>query len=141
VAVVRTDTAAYSTRPLRRDEVNEPLLPVALPAGVTDIQFAAYAEWQAYEVFVTFRGPPTTCLAYARDVLAAFNGAHPDRRVPADLAPITRPVADVGSRTLPVAWFTPQAITAGVEGGADGSHQPRVWVDTAAGAFYYRYTD
>jgi hypothetical protein len=40
-----------------------------------------------------------------------------------------------------VPWFTPDAIQSGVEGGKRRSHQPRVWVDTDRGVFYYEYMD
>ena len=140
-SVVRTETSCYSTRPLRRDEVLEPLLPVALPRDATDVQFASYAEWQAFELFVAFRAPPATCEAYAREVLAAFNRANPNRRVAADLVPIAGAVDRIQSGTLAVGWFRPDAIGSGVEGGERGSHQPKVWVDAATGTFYYLYTD
>lgn len=140
--VVVTPTTAYSTRPLKRKELSRAILSVDIPADATDIQFAEYSEWQAYELFVTFRAPATTCASYARAILDDFNKQHPVRQVSSDLHPFVGvPLQKVVSTVLPVPWFTPEAIAQGVEGGKRGSHQPKVWVDTARGAFYYQYTD
>ena len=148
--VVVTITTTYTTRPLRRDEVRGPLLPVELPAEAANIQFASYSEWVAYLHVVRFEAPAETCRAYAQAVLEAHNRDHPERKVRAALWPAGTPEPgeagespDAASVPLtrsdwcvgvPVSapWFRPQDVTRGLEGGSN----PKVWVDLDHGFFY-----
>jgi hypothetical protein len=139
--VAVTAHKAWTTRPLGRDELRKPLLAVDLPGDARDIQFAMYYEWQAHVEYVSFRAPPETCTAYAKAVLDEFNQRRPSDPVPGLTALVNPPAKVYTSGELPVSWFTPHTIQTGAEGGTDRSHQPKVWVDSARGTFYYQYRD
>lgn len=139
--VVVTDTTAYTTRPLKPAEVRAPLLPVALPSDASDIQFAQYSYRQAYELLVSFHAPPESCVDYAKAILIDYNRMNPNRPVPADLTPLTKPPRKYICEEMPTPWFTPETIQTGMKGGEAGSHQPEIWIDSDRGVFYYLLRD
>ena len=133
----------HSDRPLSLAEVKGIKFP--FPATATNIQFAEYREFIAYQYVVRFEAPKEDCLATVAKVVQAFrhSGTTPD--AVAELSQI-RPIAaerdhvkEVGDFSVP--WFDPENIKNGVEAGKRSSHTPKIWIDTDRGAFYFQYTD
>ena len=133
----------HSDHPLSLAEVKGMKFP--FPATATNIQFAEYQEFIAYEFVVRFEAPKQDCLATVAKVVEAFHSSGMSSDALADLSqvqPITldrRHIEKVAN--LPVPWFDPEKITVGVEAGKWESHTPRIWIDTARGVFYFQYTD
>lgn len=135
--IVRTD------HPLTLAEVKGSRFP--FPTTARNIQFAEYQEFIAYEYVIRFEAPKEDCLATVSKAVEAFHSSllRPDALAElSKIHPITSErhhlnrVADV-----PVPWFDPEKISEGVEAGGDGSHTPKIWIDTARGVFYFQYTD
>lgn len=123
-------------------EVARQELDIPLPDGATNILYAQYAQWIAYDVMLKFEAPVEVCKSHARVLLQRHNTNMPERLVPVDLRPIDAPPDPVPPEPpLNVAWFDIHTITNGFVGGAFGSHQPMIWVDAGRGILYYRYTD
>lgn len=138
--VVTTRHHAYTTRPLSRSELTASLLPVPIPPEASDIQFAEYREWQAYEMYVRFRAPTDVCGAYAKALIDNQNAKPQTKRI-SEFRTMTTAPAKVSSTELSIDWFTPDTIKTGSEAGDDGSWNPRIWIDSERGIFYYRLTD
>lgn len=119
--------------------------PIPLPATATNIQYAAYRRWQAYEAFVRFEAPVVDCLAHVDKINKLHMDHHPpsDVRIrwkPIDPAALVLKVSGLPS-SMKTSWFDLQRIQRGqwIKGG--GSHVPAVWVDEDRGLFYYHVTD
>ena len=132
----------HSDHPLLLAEVKGMKFP--FPATATNIQFAEYQEFMAYEYVVRFEAPKEDCLATVAKVVEAFKSNSSPYQV-AELSKIeplkqqrnhVRQVAD-----FQVPWFDPENIQDGVEAGEWNSHRPKIWIDTARGVFYFQYTD
>jgi hypothetical protein len=120
-----------------RQEIDFPL-----PQGATNILFAEYSQWIAYDFMLKFDAPLGVCKSHALLLLQQHNTNMPERLVPIELRPIDAPPEPVPAEPpLNVTWFDIHNITNGFVGGAFGSHQPMIWVDADRGILYYRYTD
>jgi hypothetical protein len=133
--IVRTD------HPLSLAEVK---IEFPFPATATNIQYAEYQAGIAYDFVLRFEAPKEDCLATVSKAVAAFKSDLSPAKL-AELSQIQplKPERDHVRRVddLEVPWFDPENIQEGVEAGERGSHQPRIWIDTARGVFYFQYTD
>lgn len=140
---VATPTVIRSDHPLSPAEVKGINFP--FPATATNIQFALYQEWIAYDFVVRFEASKDDCLATVPKAVDAYHSSLLTADAVAELRTIKsltrdrdhlRQVAD-----FQVPWFDPENIQEGVEAGGRGSHVPKIWIDTARGIFYFQYTD
>lgn len=123
-------------------EVARQELGIPLPENATNILYAQYAQWIAYEFMLKFEAPLDVCKSHALLLIERHNTNAPDRLVPAGLRKLKEtPAAIPPSPPLNVTWFDVHKIKKGFVGGAFGSHQPTIWIDADRGILYYRYTD
>lgn len=128
--------------------------PIAIPPGARNVQYATYSDFQAFAAFVKYEAPADVCIEAGKELLAAdgqerrkngraeLEGLHALSNAPASL----QTLAGMSRKRLvpaelSVAWFDPESIAEGLEGGGTGSHEPKVWIDTRRGIFYYQLHD
>lgn len=146
-------TIVQSHGPVSAEEARRQC-PIAIPSTAKNVQYAVYSEFQAFAAFVRYEAPVDACIEAGKTLLGADNaerrknrrpeleGLHALIRAPAGPQAVPgRP----GNRAMPpelsIPWFNPGSITEGLEGGGAGSHEPKVWIDTTRGVFYYQLQD
>ena len=135
------DFAHTIDEPIALDTARQEL-DIDLPDGATNLLYAQYAQWIAYEFMLKFEAPSEVCKSHALVLLQRHNTNMPERLVPVALHPLDAPPEPVPPEPpLNVTWFDIHNITNGFVGGGFGSHQPMIWVDADRGMLYYRYTD
>ena len=134
--LVRADKPLSLADAQRRKETDFPF-----PASATNIHYAVYQDWQAFEYLVRFDAPLADCLATISRALTwherGQHGATVYQTVP--LATITPLPAS--SWLHPVTWWDGAVVDQGFFAGEESSHKPTIWVDSTRGIFYYRATD
>jgi hypothetical protein len=133
---------AHSLREPIALDVARQELDFPLPDGATNILYAQYAQWIAYEFMLKYEAPLEVCKSHALVLLQRHNTNMTERLVPVELRALSEPPKAVPPEPpLNVDWFDIHNITNGFIGGAFGSHQPMIWIDADRGILYYRYTD
>ncbi|MEM7393902.1 MAG: hypothetical protein AAF492_16310 [Verrucomicrobiota bacterium] len=133
------------------DHVNKVTEPVGLaevkkdlsfpfPPGASNIYWAEYAQWVAYDFRVRFEAPLEQCRSNALTVLKDFNRKNAHRPVDVTLTRLTNRIdyTEPGP-PLNIDWFDLHNITNGVRSARGGSHQPTIWIDEDRQIFYYLY--
>ena len=134
--------AVQTPAPLTLAEARAQKCPIELPEGAGNVLFAAYAEWQAHEVYVKFEAPLPVCKAHAIRLLEEHNRQTSLPPVSLELEAIREPPRPVQiGPPLNVKWFDVESIKKDFMAGADGSHQPRIWIDADRSVLYYLYID
>lgn len=121
-------------------------LGMQLPDSAQNVQYASYREWQAVLELVRFEATVHDCRATAEAIIAEYNAQHRDQIK--GLRPLdptgrdpTQPCPPSSTAPLSAPWFDPRTIRDGLVAGEEGSHKPRIWIDTERGELYYMYTD
>ena len=112
-----------------------------LPPTSHNINYAMYADWQAYQRLVRFEAPSEDCIRHIDAVIAWHNKQH---KQTSSYPPteVTTVVPHDGDQTMgPTPWFDVDKIRHGLFAGKDSSHTPQIWVDRDRGVFYYFETD
>jgi hypothetical protein len=132
---IRTDRPLSLAETKQRKETDFPF-----PASATNIYYATYADFQAFEYLLRFDAPAPDCEATIARALAWHEARY--RRS------WTYPTVSVATEALPpssylepVAWWDGSVVEQGLFAGKDLSHMPAIWVDSKLGRFYYRSTD
>jgi hypothetical protein len=115
-----------------------------LPDEASDIYYAYYAQWIAYDFIVKFKAPVETCKSHAMLLIKQYNEneGNADRHIPLEFKDITEPpqMVQIGP-PLNVDWFDVSHIKNGLMIAGNNSMQPSIWIDTDRNLFYYRLTD
>lgn len=127
--------------PLTHDQASKAKdIDFPLPASCSNVYYALYGEWVAYERLVRFEAPITDCVAHIDAVLKW------DDRIYHRTNSYTRihvqaiaPKPTIWLKSVP--WFDPDKITDGIYVGSVGSHVPEIWVDLTRGVFYFHEND
>jgi hypothetical protein len=112
-----------------------------LPPSSHNINYAMYADWQAYQRLVRFEAPMEDCIRHIDVVLAwhakmhKWTSSYP--RV--EVTSVEQHGGDTEMGATP--WFDVDKIRHGIYTGKNSSHTPEIWVDTDRGVFYYCETD
>ena len=132
--LVRADQPLALAEVHRRKQTDFPF-----PQAASNIHYAVYRDWQAFEYIVRFDAPPTDCAA----TVSAALGWHErgEAAVSHPSVPIERVSIPSSSYLHPVSWWDGAVIQQGVFAGEDSSHKPTIWIDSELGRFYYRSTD
>jgi hypothetical protein len=134
-------TVVISVGPLSVEDARKGLM-FPLPDEATEIQYACFSEWIAYEFVLKFKSPVEVCKSHALLLLKQHNEEYPDRSVPVALTPIAGlPESVTLHPSLEADWFDAFNIKQGVCAESFGSHDRAIWVDTERGLFYCRVTD
>jgi hypothetical protein len=133
---VRTDRPLSLSETKQRKETDFPF-----PATATNIYYATYADWQAFEYLVRFDAPPADCEATIASALA-WHEAASHTTATYRTVPISTGTALPAALWLRrVGWWDGTVVDHGFFAGEDSSHKPAIWVDSVRGRFYYRSTD
>ncbi len=121
-----------TSHPISRQEASRYFRPDELPAGAHDIQYAdSYCQVSpTFEIFVRFEAPVPECLSWAASKFPNIRLEQLDTAV----EPRTSNGADPK-------WFDIHRIAKGVTGGKGYEGEPKIWIDTDRGIFYYSMTD
>ncbi len=138
-----TNTTSCTTRPISLQEA-EKIFTFPFPRSATNIQFACYTEFLAYNGVLRFEAPSADCIAAVPAILNYQGFAKIDQL--SDEARVLQPVTTAIQKSqdfgpLAVPWFNPEQIHTGLESGFAGSYQPKVWIDTERGILYYQLRD
>jgi len=140
----KTTTTSCTTRPISLQEAKK-IFTFPFPKSASNIQFACYTEFLAYDVVVRFEAPSADCVAAVPAILdyegfAKITQLSEEDRV---VRPISKlffdKIQDTGALVVP--WFNPEQIRVGLETGHAGSYQPKIWIDTERGILYYQLHD
>lgn len=134
----------YTTRPLTFKEA-ESFHIARMPKEARDLQIAISKEWLTEgTLFVSYNAPPEICRSTAVELLKDWNQANPRNTVSTELHPIIKAARTPNREELAhisMAWFAPEAIVNGLEGGGGLVGQGRtvrVWVDLDLGRLFYQ---
>jgi len=115
-----------------------------LPDEASDIYYAHYAQWIAYDFKVKFKAPLEVCKSHALHVIQRYNEneGNPDRKIVLEFTVISEPPRPEGSGPpINIMWFDVHNIKNGFKIGIKGAQQPMIWIDADRNLFYYRLTD
>lgn len=113
-----------------------------LPDEATDIYYAHYAQWIAYDFMVKFTAPFEQCKSHAIYLIEKYNEENPDRKMPSELTIIAElPLPEDTSDPINITWFDVHNIKNGFIIATGGSLQPTIWIDADRNTFYYRLMD
>jgi hypothetical protein len=115
-----------------------------LPDEASDIYYAHYSQWIAYDFIVKFKAPVETCKSHAMLLVEQYNKneGNVDRRIPLKFIDITEPpLMEQIDQTLNVDWFDVHNIKNGLMISGNNPSQPSIWIDVDRNLFYYRLTD
>lgn len=148
-AIVKREHYIYTTRPLTRKEAAIAWLPL----DGRNVRFAEFRERLAWQVWVRFEASPDSCRSTALRVLQEWNRANPENAVDVKLRQIdtdaqsafrsgrerpgARPYRAV-CREIPLAWFAPEHIRDGLEGGGGQGNTVKVWIDLSNSVVFYQ---
>ena len=133
---VRTDRPLSLSEAKQRKETDFPF-----PSSATNIYYATYSDWQAYEYLLRFDATPADCEATIARALAWHETRN---RTSATYQTVTVSTPTALPETLwleRVWWWESEVVKHGLFAGEDLSHKPMIWVDSDLGRFYYRCTD
>lgn len=134
-------TAFALSEPVSLEDARQQLS-IPLPDGAANILYGQYAELSAHEFVLRFEAPVEVCKSHAEVLINRHNRDNPGSRVSGELREITEPPPTILAQPpLNITWFDIDNIRNGVVTGEVGSHQPRIWIDTERGVFYYIVTD
>jgi hypothetical protein len=139
----KTTTTSCTTRPISLHEA-EAIFKFPFPKSARKIQFAYYHKFLAYVVFLRFEAPSADCIAAVPAIIDS--GAFVDiEKLPTETQKL-RPASSnldklQNAGPLVTPWFNPDEIRIGLETGHAKSYQPKVWIDTERGIFYYQLHD
>ena len=113
-----------------------------LPNEASDIYYAHYAQWIAYNFMIKFQAPIEICKSHAICLIEKYNKENPDKKITPELIEIIEPPfpAETGP-PFNITWFDVHNIKNGFEIGTGAIHQPSIWIDSDRNLFYYRLTD
>lgn len=129
--------------PLTLEQAREELS-FPLPDEASDIYYAHYFQWIAYDFIVKFKAPVEVCKSHALLLVEQYNEneGNVDRHIPLEFMDIIKPPRILQiSEPLNVDWFDVQHIKSGLMIGKDNPSQPCIWIDADRNLFYYRMTD
>ena len=130
------DTPLPYAQAIKEKDIDFPL-----PPSSHNINYAMYADWQAYQRFVRFEAPVEDCIRHIDAVIAWHNKMN-KRTSSYPRAEVTSVRPCGGDKTMgPTPWFDVDRIKRGLYMGEDSSHTPQIWVDRDRGVFYYYETD
>lgn len=126
--------------PLSLEQAREELK-FPLPDQASDIYYAHYHQWIAYDFMVKFHAPLDVCKSHARYIIQEYNNKNPDRHISGltFFEDLSFPVVSSGS--MNVAWFDLHEMKRGFVTGEGGPMQPMIWIDADRNIFYYRVMD
>lgn len=128
------------TEPISLEEARKKL-DIPLPDRASNILYAGYAEWVAYDFILKFEAPVDICKSHALLLLEEHNKQTSQEKLPLEFRTITETPTISGKLPFDIDWFDIHNIKNGLLAGDSGSHQPMIWIDTDRNIFYYRYTD
>jgi hypothetical protein len=135
-AGVRTDRPLSLSEAKQRKETDFPF-----PPSASNIYYATFGDFQAYEYLLRFDAPPVDCEATIARALA-WHAATNQTTVPYQAVSVSTPTALPETVYLErVWWWDGMVVEHGLLVGEDSSHRPTIWIDLDHGRFYYRYTD
>jgi len=124
-----------------REELN-----FSLPDEASDIYYAHYRYFMAYDFKVKFNAPLEVCKSYALDMIQRYNENKYDweSHVALEFTIISEPpfMSEESEDTYPpldITWFDTYNIENGFKIGEGTS--PVIWIDTDRNLFYYEMTD
>lgn len=132
----RYDTPLTYAQAIREKDIHIPL-----PASSHNINYAMYADWQAYQQFVRFEAPVEDCIRYIDLVLEWDDKIHKRKSSYPRLTVTGASPLDGDSMMGSIPWFDVNKIRHGIYTGKASSHTPEIWVDTDRGIFYFYETD
>jgi len=134
------DFVEQTTGPLTREKALKHC-PISLPSTARNIQYASFnSGLQAAEMFVRFEAPVPDCYACAQTLFA--RRAKDDSRYSIPVFRTTaHPESIESTNHLQTSWFDTDRTSKWVVAGRGSSWEPKVWIDTEAGIFYYYVTD
>lgn len=134
-----TKTDAPLTLEQARNKIN-----FSFPDEASDIYYAHYSQWIAYEFFVRFNASAEVCKSRALLLIEQYNSNenNTQRHIPLEFKQITKPPAkEVIDHPLNIIWFDVHNIKNGFTIGGNNPSQPFIWIDVDRNLFYYRLTD
>lgn len=115
-----------------------------LPDEATEIFYAGYSQWMAYEFRVKYNAPVEVCKSQALLLIERYNKENPDQKISLKFSEISELPFQETENTYPplnITWFDVHNITNGFVIGGGGSYCPMIWIDADRGLIYYCVTD
>lgn len=130
-----------TTTPLTLEEARTKLT-VALPDNSSNIMFAGYSEFMAYEFYLKFEAPVEVCKKHSQEMIDNYYDRNPGGRRKISLGklkniPRINPDPVFGN----LAWFDVNKTKKGYQAGTTGHDEPLIIIDSNRGVFYYMLMD